>query len=329
VAARNGQIGFVDVNAPHHLLTECMGPPIASHPVFDGNRMYLRSRKRENSEVLCIAVTSEPGRQLVERTIAETYVSNRPLTRPAAIRYVAPAPIPEFVPDGRAPVYPCNIQTAPSDWLFAGPFPRRAGEEPLAAIGGPSNAVIAAGTRVTYAGETRSFEPLPARFVLRHHAGWTKAMRVVDVYSERVVLDRLGPTGKTPHTVIYFYAVLDNREPRFVRFKMQTSSGLTAWIGNRKVEPYSVVKLDVGYYRFLIRSEFGRIPPFNWTFIVCPYLVTMTDPNRQLTEWVARIREDRPIIKRIMRELPGSAHARRVGHWLERADGFSTRSMEK
>jgi outer membrane protein assembly factor BamB len=178
---------------------------------------------------------------------------------PQELRAVKLAPLAAAELRQGAPVNKFADNTIPDNWVFAGPFPQRSLEtDHLAALGGRGKTVAAAGLSVTHGGTTRRFQPLlPAhRFTDKR---FTAGMPSIDI---TLALNR------AYNTTSYFFTVIENDGPRFVRFEPLTPDGIcwnyksrletAAFLGGKKLGKDEVLELEKGCYALMLQSTLGE-----------------------------------------------------------------------
>lgn len=260
-------------------------------PLPVGDRLYLRSY----DETVCLQVRDEPGRRYQEEALASTLFDEiPPRTPPPPV--LAPATDP-VLDQGERPVSRLCNEQVPTAWLTLGPLPvAKAGEDPLAALGGQAAARPVAGTTVAAAGKELAFVPLTA-------AG---------------KLDVLAAAGGTTPATVYFHAVIDNPKAGFFRFR-NVGKGVQAWLGGLPVVDGDHVRLGLGRYPLLIRVDLGKLPPFaqKGGIAIAPDLVSVADPVGDYHQWLELVTRSRHRLERIVTERPDSAWAGKARLLLE------------
>ena len=235
--------------------------------------------------------------------------------RPSTAEVPRLDPIPDFTPPEGVPVEPCEVQTAPSRWLFVGPFARQAGKDPLDALGGPAKALLRPGQEVSADDRTLKVEALDARFI-EANKGWQTDLFGTRVYLASCEIDLLGSIGGQKNSITYYYAVLHTPEDRAAVVDVTGGSGVRVWLGGRPVRPGDRVRLPAGHYPVLLRADLTVVPPFVKKIVASLRLRDIEDPGKAHAEWLAHVGEARPRLEEILRELPGSAEARRARLFL-------------
>jgi outer membrane protein assembly factor BamB len=280
--------------------------PMVAQPIFEGRRMYVRTYEA----VLCIGIAGPQGEEFSLRRKAETILGGIP-PRPSTAEVPRLDPIPGFTPPEGVPVEPCDVQTAPSRWLFVGPFDRQAGKDPLEGLGGPPKALLNPGQEISVEGRTLKVEALGAEFV-KANKGWQTDLFGNRVYVASCEIDLVGPIGRRQNSTTYYYAVLHNKEDRVVVADVVGGSGIHVWLGGRPVRPGDRVRLPAGYHPLLLRADLAVVPPFVKKVVASLRLRDIEDPNKAYADWLGFVKEARPRIEEIIRERPGSEEARRA-----------------
>jgi hypothetical protein len=279
---------------------------MVAQPIFEGTRMYARTYEA----VLCIAVTDAKGRRYALRHKAKTILAGIP-PRPARADAAAVSPPKGFRPAEGVPVEECSVQTAPGQWLFVGPFADQVGKDAVKALGGPAGALLRPGQEIAFAGKTLKVAPVEAKFV-KAQKGWQEDNYGNRHYHASCTIDIMGPTRRAQESVTCFYTVLHTDRPRTVEADIRGGKGVRVWLAGKLVRPGAAVRLaGGGYYPVLMRSHVGRVPAF-----LKPAagfrLRDVPDPGRAYAEWLGKVAEARPALEEVLRDVPGSAEARRV-----------------
>ncbi len=308
------ELGFLIPGPVPYMASTCLldGPMIAQ-PVFEGDRMYVRTYK----SIMCMAVTTEKGREFALRNKARTILQNlavRP-DRPEVIRATPPE---GFEPTDGVPVEACNIQTAPGNWLFVGPFDNQPDKKPVDAMGGPAAALLRPGQDVTFAGKTIKVAALDGKYV-QAGSGWSLDPFDRRHFSANNTIDVVGPISHARNSVTYYYTVIRTDQPRFVEVMMRGGKGYSAWLGGQAVLNGSVVRLAPGHHAILIQMEIGVIPTFVKQ-VISFRLRDVQDPSQAYTDWLKEMQIARPRLEQIIEDIPRTAEARAASLVLRELD---------
>ena len=310
------EIGFIVPGPKPYVVNTCkLDGPMVAQPVFEGRRMYARTYQA----VLCIGIKGPEGEQYALREKAKTLLVNLP-KRPKVAGVPAPSPLTDFKPAEGVPVEACATQTAPQKWLFVGPFARDAAQDPLADLGGPAKAVLVPGQEVSAGEDIHKVAPLDEKFV-DAQKGWAEDIFGRRYYSARCGIDVLGAIGRRQESITYYYAVLENRETRFVEVEVVGGKGISLWVGGEPVESGSRLRLVPGHYPVLLAAEIAKVPPFIAKALAGCRLRDVEDPNVAYATWRATVAEARPRLEEVVRELPDTAEARSARAILESLNG--------
>jgi hypothetical protein len=200
-----------------------------------------------------------------------------------------------------------------------GPFARQAGKDPLEGLGGAAKARFTPGQEVTSGGKTLKVAALDPKYV-QAKKGWVEDLFGVRRYSAKCAIDVLGPIGRQQNSITYYYAVLHTPATRVVVPEIGGGSGIRAWIGGVPAPAGSKLRLAPGYHPLVLEVELGTLPPFVTQMAARFFLRDIPDPNRAYPEWQATIREARPRLEEILREVPGTDEARSAALLLRYAE---------
>ena len=316
------EVGFlVPGPKPYMVGGGLLDAPMVAQPIFEGRCMYARTYEA----VLCIGITSPEGERYALRGKARTILAGLP-SRPPTADIPAVAPAADFTPPAGLVVEPCGVQTAPSSWLYVGPFPKQEEKDPLDGVGGAAKARLVPGWEVSFGGMTRTVAALDAKFV-HANKGWQEDIFGTRRYLASCAIDVINPIQREKNSVTYYYAVVHTEEPRVVVADIGGGRGIRAWIAGRPVAPGAALRLAPGYYPLLLRAEIAVVPPFVKSLVASARLRDTKDPNKAYPEWLAVVAEARPRLEEILRDLPGSAEARQaklILRSLSSEDGAAT-----
>ena len=175
----------------------------------------------------------------------------------------------DFQPGKGVPVMKFASEKVPTNWLIAGPFCRPSGAELgpagemgdidfLESLGGPEKARPAEGTVVRYKGTTLEFRPMDLNAIAARKRKTPENTLYV-----------AGLVGDTYNSVAYYYTVVQNDQPRFVRARHEaTRASMTMWIAGRQVGRSDFIKLGAGRFPIMIRVALGeKTGPWDYSTI--------------------------------------------------------------
>jgi hypothetical protein len=208
--------------------------PAWDAPAFANDRMYIRG----GSRLYCVG--------------GETPV----LPPPPEAQRIAPAA--SLKPTDALPIGPLVPGEPFAAWTVVGPFAGRDLErDHLAALGGRTAAVLAAGVSVPVEGGQAPARRLDESHVFKHFK-FTEDMRSVDITA---ALDR-----KTNATG-YFFTAVEVDAPRYVRFALKSPYDMwntpdklqaRAWLAGQILEEGKLVALEKGSYPLMIQVSIGE-----------------------------------------------------------------------
>jgi len=204
---------------------------------------------------------------------------------PALPRKLPPAD--DYTPPEGVPVVKFESDTMPGDWLFAGGFKADRDEAPLADLGGVK-ARPTPGSPVSFGGRSEKFRLLSHDKEKGYHTDPA-------VQDGKTCLDVTRANGMAYFSTNYFYTVVENDRPRWVR--LETSSGIArAYMAGEKLAEGDCVQLAKGLYPLLVVAEVDIAFPHR-RFLLRPRLVEQTaeqvkahDATRQ-AEHQAKLKE--------------------------------------
>jgi hypothetical protein len=285
----SAQIGFaVPGPDPYMVSVARVLEPMVAQPVFEGNRMYLRTYK----SAMCIAADTEEGRRLMLQRKAMATLNALPQGPLQYGVWRVPPPA-GFKPPAGVPVGEFAAVTEPKQWLFAGPFAVDVDTDPLAAIGGAAAARPAPGKPFDVAGGSAGFKPLPEQFVA---AGG---------------LDVVGPISGAQPAVGCFYTVLHSDGERIVLVKLDAPRSVRVWMAGQWIRNNNTIRLKRGYYPVMLYS---RLPKTGDG----PARVALSfKENEEFKDWKPMLRRHRHRIESVIKDLPGSEQARIAQEMLD------------
>ena len=264
-------------------------------PVFDGNRMYLRTY----DAMLCIARKGEDGARYEREVNARTVLSAFP-ENTAKQPVLEPKPVKEVTEWLGGPVFLYADGKMPAEWLFAGPFPVVNKEDALKTMGGCAKARPVVGQKLEHKGATHAFQSVHPRFILP------------------TGIDTDGLTGKNRDGQSFLFTWLIAGKPEFTTLDA-VKPGVRVWVGGREGGRRDVLKLAMGAYPMMIRigppeEDAGADLPVNVTFH------RVADPAAIRNLDKALVREGRDYLKMVINVLPGSAEAKHAKSLLRAFD---------
>jgi outer membrane protein assembly factor BamB len=265
-------------------------------PVFDGERMYLRTY----DAITCIARKGEDGARYEREVNARTVIKAFPgEIGKRAVTELRPVEDANAWVGGPASMY--TPGEGPDQWVFAGPFPKADGKDALESLGGCAKAQPAAGKQVTFEGTTCTFAAVDPRHITPKG------------------LDTDGPTGKDRKGQSFFFAWLIVGKAEYVTWNPRRP-GVRLWVGGREVLEDQLLKLDKGAYPVLMRIALPE------DFLEGPGMVVNTafaaseDPAETRKKDIALVREGRNYLKLVVEVLPGTDEARQAATLLKAID---------
>jgi hypothetical protein len=212
---------------------------------------------------------------------------------PNAPQAVAPAK--DYAPAAGVPVSKFENDEMPGDWLFAGGFRPEGGEDPLAALGGAANARPQVGASVTCRGRTEKFHLLSHESNKGYH-------RNPVLQRGKDALDVSYANGMTFFSTNYFYTVIDNDRPRWVRWELGAPFA-RAYLAGMPLAYGDCVRIEKGLYPLLMVASID-IAFSHRRFLLQPRLAEQTEEQvkvqdaarqaeyrEQLADWVYELAE--------------------------------------
>jgi hypothetical protein len=185
---------------------------------------------------------------------------------------------------------PFANDTMPTDWLFAGPIPKKDPDlDHLASIGGRQKAAIVKGLSFEVDGATFTFaSPSATSIGPAKYAG------------DRPVIELTVTHSKQWNTTGYYAATIDNDQERFVRYSILTP-GSNHWIARLDTRSFlngvaidetQPIRLGVGRHKLLVVAGMGQAEDWGKIFML-PRFIDDTDAvtkrlerdKRQQADW--------------------------------------------
>ncbi len=238
---------------------------VAEHVLYTGRRLHY-AKNLFHREISWNLASTYPGQILYGSAIASLAIWGE--KGPAPARPNPPASgtkIPPVAADqlGKAPVVAFQDGKLPAKWIFAGGFKV---DDPAAPFdGGLARARPQPGQALTAGDQTDTFQPLGKK-AYWSHGGWTGGQTNIDITAAN---------GRAYFTTNYFYTVIRNDRPRWVRLGLG-HGGATCHLGGQAVKPADVVHLDKGLYPMLVAVTIGETNPWGKIYFR-PHLQALDD----------------------------------------------------
>jgi hypothetical protein len=158
-----------------------------------------------------------------------------------------------------SPCTPFVTDEMPTSWLFAGPAkPASITVDFLSDLGGRENARPQSGQTVKNAGQTLTFVDLAEEHFWKDER-FTGGYRSIDI---------TGACSGRGESTTFFYTLIENDEPRWVRLHLLTPAGeswnppeklrAAAWLASQPVTEGDFVRLQKGKYPLMIQVQIGE-----------------------------------------------------------------------
>jgi hypothetical protein len=215
--------------------------------------------------------------------------------RPPSAAQALP-PLKNVEPAEGVPVVPFASGQTPGEWLAAGGFMPKEGEDPLAPLGGPGDARPTPGAEVPPSGwnkVARQFKPFSAQGRLGLYGLAEKlsvAPNATDEEQKQLRALEQRPDECTP-VLGYFYTVIENDQPRVVRAVVNAPGaffgpprptfGVALWLAGQRVRDGDLLRLEEGLYPLMVEV------PLNEGLVAAPKLFDYSDADYQgaLADW--------------------------------------------
>lgn len=291
-----GEIAAVAAGKPALLLAKSRTERTRASPVFEGDRMFLRSY----TSVICIRTADDAGRAYENVQMADIILDERIGARPLAPDVKSPVALAEYKPQDGDPVAPLRPKALPPKWLVLGPL--------LAAKGDPLEKLVGPG----------AVQPRLALEVKLQEGAASFAALDPKCMPGNAAIDLIAASGKTQSSLLYFYTILDVRQGGTFAFGCR-GKNWRAWVGGVEVKDQDVLRLPLGQYALLVRAETGKFPPFVQKIALEPEFSPAVDPGDAVERWRQNVIWYKPYIERIVKNLPpDSGEARRAKSFLDR-----------
>ena len=266
-----------------------------AQPVFDGDRMYLRTY----TSLICIGPKGKEGRdyekQVQARTLMEMF--------PVKLSPRASLPVEsrcDLAPGPDLPQEQIVTGRVPRSWICAGPLAAREGQDALAELGGCEKALPRAGTQFGAKDAASTFARIDPQ----------------SVSDQGVQVDASGDGPKD--TERFYFTVLDNRlGSRTFRVALAGPSA-QAWLGGVPVKHLDIVAVrGWGLIPLLARVSFpARAPSFLKRGTLSVYLEETEDPDVEFRRQLAVVRDHADALKRVVEFVPGTGEAEKAQYLL-------------
>jgi hypothetical protein len=176
-------------------------------------------------------------------------------------------PTADYQPEKGVPVSRFTSDQMPAEWLFVGGFKPRDSDDPLAALGGAAKARPQPGTHVAYGDRSEQFRPIPHEEDKGYwvHPAHTAGQKSIDVTNA---------IGRIYHSTSYFYTVIDNEQPRWVRVVTDWDPAVV-YLNGVRLQHGRVARLEKGLYPLMVVAAIGETQP--WARILMrPRLIELT-----------------------------------------------------
>ncbi|MFW6062275.1 MAG: hypothetical protein ACOC93_05650, partial [Planctomycetota bacterium] len=194
---------------------------------------------------------------------------------PFAGREANPRVVPAkaYEPGESVPVEDLRSGQMPGEWIYVGGFKPAEGEDPLAKVGGAAELRPEVGQKVSFGGRTETFRRISHE---KDKGYWNGNIDITNAI------------GRVYFSTSYFYTVLRNDAPRWVRLELG-HGGAKAWLNGTPVRSGEYVHLDKGLYPLLVEVAIGETRPWGRIYMR-PRLVKGTEGEAEAR--VAAIRAE-------------------------------------
>lgn len=257
-------------------------------PVFDGDRMYLRTY----DAMTCIARKGEEGARYEREVNARTLMYAFP-AKVGGQAAIEPGPVSDPSEWVGSPASMFAPGRMPDQWVFAGPFPKPDDGDALQSIGGCAQARPTLGQQVAYGGKSLAFAAVDPRHLQK----------------DGLHMDALTRKDRGGQSFLFTWLIVGG--PEFVACSA-VKPGVRVWVGGAEAGPGRVFKLAMGAYPVLIRIAPSEGADKAQEVVVNPAFARSEDPNLTEQKDKALVREGRERLKRVIDTLPGADEARRA-----------------
>jgi hypothetical protein len=215
-------------------------------------------------------------------------------------------PAKDYTPGKGVPVSDFQDGQMPAQWLYAGGLrppgsggalagirgmdirldaiasaPPPPEDDPLAALGGPQRARPEVGTAITFGGKTVTFQPLSHE---KDKGYWQSSRRG----GGNVMIDITNAAGRAYWSRNYFYTVIRNEQPRWVRVRTGHRPA-RVYLNGVCLDDDDCAHIERGLYAMLVCAPIDWMNPWG-RHLMQPRLIQQT--QQQAKDLVARRREE-------------------------------------
>lgn len=209
-------------------------------------------------------------------------------------------PAENYKPGRGVPVFGFKSDEMSPNWILASGFKTdKVDGDPLADLGGVSAARPQVGDRVEFGGKSFRFAPVPQEKDKGYwqHENYDDGKKLIDITNA---------VGRDYFSTTFFFAVLRNDKPRWVRFEPGLHRSAVVYLNGVRLAHDEVVHIKPGLYPMLVQVYIDQINPWGRQ-LMRPRLVEITaDEAKQL------IAE-----RRAQHERTVAAWQRRKNEWEE------------
>ncbi|MFP4053457.1 MAG: hypothetical protein ACLFV7_06295 [Phycisphaerae bacterium] len=160
------------------------------------------------------------------------------------------APAKNYTPGKKVPVHDYTDANMPQTWIYVGGFYPRIGEQVL----DPTQARPAPGEKVTYRDQKDTWRYVSDE---KDKGYWTTG----GMMGGKKMIDITNAVDRAYDSTNYFYTVVRNDKPRWVRLKADYGEA-TFYLNGAKVEEGGYAKIEKGSYPILVKAPIGRCEPW-------------------------------------------------------------------
>lgn len=166
-------------------------------------------------------------------------------------------------------VFDFKSDVMPPDWIFAGGFKTDwVDGDPLEDLGGTAVARPQIGDTVRFGGMSIRFARLPDE----KDKGYWQHEKYED---GRRLIDITNAVDREYFSTNFFYCVVRNDEPRWVRFEAGPHSSAIVYLNGVRVADGEVAHIESGHYPMLVQAYIDQINPWGRQ-LICPRLIEIS-----------------------------------------------------
>ena len=189
-----------------------------------------------------------------------------------------------YRPGKGVPVGKFASDTMPGEWIYVAGLKVPPGHDALAALGGAASVRPEVGTAVEFGGRREAFRPLSHEKDKGYYVYGAR-----DGVGGTTVIDLTNAAGRAHFTAGYYYTVIDNDRPRWVR--LHTGFGdAAAYLSGVRLADGDCVRIERGLHPLLVEARTDWTVPWGRQFM-CPRLAEL--PEDQAKALAARRQADR------------------------------------